>query len=184
MNKQSKRVLGLFVRYFSLLLIGVGNLYIFYKFLTPLTIRSVSSILSIFSRVSTNANYIIFKGTIIHIVPACVAGAAFFLLFLLLFSTAEIKPLKRFYALITSLAILFIFNILRIISLAYLIKTPYFQSVHWIFWHLLSTILVVLIWIFIIKIYKIKDIPVYSDIVYLKGLIKKPKEKTKRKKKH
>ncbi|MFH1291175.1 MAG: hypothetical protein ABIH79_01305 [archaeon] len=96
MNKQSKRILGLFSRYFILLLAGMGNLYIFYKILTPLTVQSVGVILSLFTKTITVGNLILVKGVIIEIVPACVAGAAFYLMFLLIFSTAEVKPKKDY----------------------------------------------------------------------------------------
>ena len=184
MNRQSKRIMGLFARYIFILLLGTGNLYLFYKILTPLTIQTVSRILAIFSPVIVADNLIRFNGLMIEIVPACVAGAAFFLLLLLILSTAEIKPLKRTIIIIISMLALFILNILRIIILAGLAKTSYFEIVHWTSWHIISTLFVVGIWFAMVKIYKIKSIPIYSDIIYLQGLIKKPKKKSKRKKKH
>ena len=184
MNKQSKRILGLFARYISLIILGAGNLYLFYKILTPLTIRTISLILSIFSPTTVADNFISFKGLMIEIVPACVAGAAFFLLLLIILSTAEIKPMKRTFIIIISMVALFILNILRIIILALLARTAYFQISHWTFWHIISTLFVVGIWFAMVKIYKIKSIPFYSDVMYLQGLIKKPKKKSKRKKKH
>ena len=182
MNKQSKRIIGLFTRYFLLLLAGIGNLYIFYKILTPITVKFSGTILSFFVKTTIIGNMILTKGVIIEIVPACVAGAAFYLLFLLIFSTAEVKPKKRFFALITAIAILFILNILRITFLTLIVDKAYFPATHWILWHLASTIFVVAIWFFIIKIYKIKSIPIYSDIKYLASLIKSQKKSKRRKK--
>ena len=184
MNKQSKRITGLFARYISMLLLGVGNLYLFYKILTPLTIRTVSGILAIFNPVTVADNLIRFNGTMIEIIPACVAGAAFFLLIFLILSTAEIKPKKRTLIIISSLLTLFILNILRIIILAGIAKTSYFQVAHWISWHIISTLFVVGIWFAAVKIYKIKSIPVYSDLKYVQNLVKKPRKKSKRSKKH
>jgi exosortase/archaeosortase family protein len=182
--KQYPRVIGLFARYLALLILGIGNLYLFYKILTPLTIRTISVILNIFSPVTVSDNIIRFNGILIEIIPACVAGAAFFLLLFLILSSAEIKPGKRSLLIILSMLFLFILNILRIILLAFVSRSDYFGTAHWISWHILSTIFVVGIWFALVKIYKIKSIPVYSDVLYLKGLIKKPRKKPRRSKKH
>ena len=183
MNKQPKRLLGLFARYISLIILGLGNLYLFYKVLTPATIKSVATILSIFGKSMIIGNIVIHNGTVIEIISACVAGAAFYLLFILILSTAEITPKKRAMALITATLMLFVLNVLRIVFLALISSTLYFELIHWIFWHLISTIFVVLVWIITIKIYKIKSIPVYSDIKYIKFLIN-PAKNTKRHKKN
>lgn len=183
MNKQSRRIIGLFTRYFLLLLAGMGNLYIFYKILTPITVRSAGAIISLFTRTTVIENMIFAKGVIIEIVPSCVAGAAFYLLFLLIFSTAEVKPKKRFMAIMTATAILFLLNITRITFLTLIVDKAYFPITHWVLWNLASTIFVVAIWFFIVKIYQIKQIPVYSDIKYLASLIK-PQKKSKRSKKN
>ena len=183
MDKQSKRIIGLFTRYFLLLLAGMGNLYIFYKILTPLTIKSAGAIISLFTKTTIIGNMIFTKGVIIEIVPSCVAGAAFYLLFLLIFSTAEVKPKKRFMVIITATAILFLLNIFRITFLTLIVDKAYFLLTHWILWNLASTIFVVAIWFSIVKIYKIKSIPVYSDIKYLASLVK-PRKKSKRSKKN
>ncbi len=173
----------MFFRYFLLLLAGIGNLYIFYKILTPMTIVAVETILSFFTRVTVADNLMFVGGIFIEIVPACVAGAAFYLLFFLIFSTAEVKPKKRFFALITAIAMLFSLNIIRIVFLALIVDNVYFSLVHWVLWHIASTILVVAVWFLIVKMYKIKSIPIYSDLKYLNSL-KKSRKKSKRKKKN
>ena len=182
MDKQSKKILGLFARYFSILLIGSGNLYIIYKTLTPLTVHILNAILSIFTDTILSGNIIHLEEIAIEIIPACVAGSAFYLLLLLLFSTGDVKPEIRAKAIITSFAALFTLNILRVLILIPMANASYFEAVHWVFWHLISTIFVVSIWIGIVKIYKIKTIPIYSDVKYIKSLIKV--KKSKRKKKH
>jgi len=181
MNKQSKRIIGLFARYISILFLCVGNLYLFYKILTPLTIKTVSTLLAIFSPTTVADNVIYFKGIIIEIVPACVVGAAFLLLLSLILSTAEIKPQKRAVIIFISMLTLYLINIIRIIILTLLVKSSYFQTAHWIFWHIISTLFVAAIWFAMVKIYKIKSIPVYSDIMYIQGLVKKPKRSKKHK---
>ncbi len=183
MNKQSKKIFGLFFRYSAILLLGIGNLYIIYKILTPLTIHTINKILLIFTD-TTLADNIIFTTKIgIEIVPACVAGSAFYLLFLLLLSTADIKPKTRAKAILTAFAMFFTLNIIRILILIPLANTSYFEVVHWIFWHIISTLFVIGVWFSVVKIYKIKSIPIYTDFKYLKSLIN-PVKKSKRKKKH
>jgi len=183
MDKNSKKITNLFSRYIALVLLGLGNLYLFYLILTPTTIHTVNTILSIFIHTTLINNFIITATNIIEIVPACVAGAAFYLLLFLIFTTADIKPRTRFLATITALISFFILNIIRIVILFFLTNNTYFSTIHWIFWHLISTIFVIAIWLSVIKIYKIKSIPVYSDFKYLKGLIKSGKN-SKRSKKH
>lgn len=183
MNKHSKKLLGLFSRYFAMLLIGAGNLYIFYKILTPLTIHVINIILSIFMDTRL-INNIIFTGKMgIEIIPACIAGSAFYLLFVLILSTANIKPKIRIKAVLTAFTIFFTLNIIRILILIPLTNISSFEIIHWIFWHVISTLFVVATWFGVVKIYKIKSIPVYTDLKYLKDLTK-PVKKSKRKKKH
>ena len=177
MNKQSKRIIGMFARYFALLLIGSGNLYVIYAILTPLTVRVTTAVVSIFTPTTLVGNLIGTAGVTIEIIPACVAGAAFYLLLILTLSTPNVKPITRTKAILTAIAILFALNITRILILIPLIKSNYFQTIHWLTWHVASTIFVVATWLVIIKIYKIKSIPIYSDIKYLSNTIKNPKRK-------
>ena len=183
MDKQSNKIIGLFARYLALFLVGM-NIYFFRdKILTPLTLHTSNKILSIFSPTTVADNIIKFRGVMIEIVPACVAASAFFLLLFLILATSEIKPGKRSLVIILSMLSLFVLNILRIVLLAILTRTVYFELAHWTFWHLISTLFVVGIWFTMVKVYKIKSIPAYSDVMYLKGLIK-PRKKSKRSKKH
>jgi exosortase/archaeosortase family protein len=177
MKQLSKRIIGIFARYFTLLLIGTSNLYIIYAVLTPLTIYVTTAILSIYATPTLIGNSIDLTGVTIEIAPACVAGAAFYLLLILTLSVPDVKPITRIKAIMTALAILFALNIIRILALIPLIKTAHFETIHWIFWHLASTIFVVATWIAIITIYKIKSIPIYSDLKYLAKSIKKSKRK-------
>ncbi len=184
MDKESKKIIGLFSRYIVIILAGLGNLYLFYKILTPITIVVLRWAISIFTTPVFTNNFIFIKGiAIIEIVPACIAGAAFYLLFILIFSSADIEPIKRLYAAITAFAILFVLNILRILLLIPMIRLSYFAVLHWTFWHLLSTVFVLAAWFAVVKIYKIKSIPGYSDLKYMKSLMQSGK-KTKRKKKN
>ncbi|MBT6690130.1 pacearchaeosortase [archaeon] len=170
MQNQAKKILSLFMRYIAIIAIGLGNLYILYKVLTPLTIHATNSILSLFTRTSLAGNIIHIRNAIIEIAPPCVAASAFFLLIALILSTSNIKPKTRAYAILAATATLFTLNITRILLLIPFIGQPYFETLHWIFWHLISIVLVLVTYLTIIKTYKIKSIPVYSDFKYLKSL--------------
>lgn len=166
-----KELQSIIFRYALIILAGLGNLYIFYKILTPLTIKAVSSILATQGQVFVKGTSIITEQITILLVPACIAGAAFYLLFILIFSTPNIKPIKRIQILVFSFVALFILNLARIILLFSIFDQTYFAVVHWIFWHLISTVFVVGIWLFIVKINKIKSVPIYSDLKYLLKII-------------
>lgn len=165
-NLQLKYIL---LRYVILLLIGLSNLYIFYLIFKPLTIYPVYFLLNIFSEVSLYGNVLSFaNGTSIQLVNACIAGAAYYLLLILNLSTPNIKFNKRLKMIIYSFASLLILNILRIFILTNLFVSgfAFFDFTHKLFWYLLSIVFVIGIWFIQIKIYKIKEIPFYSDLKY------------------
>ena len=174
MKDGDKKVINLFLRYIFMIILGLGNLVVFYEFLTPLTVKSIQGILSIFyDSVDTIGSWIYFNGISVEIIPACVAGAAFYLLFILIFSTPGIKPRDRAYVVLYSFALLFIFNIIRILFLITMFGISYFETIHWIFWNIISTIVVVGIWFYMVKKFNIKETPVYSDVRYIKSLTKR-----------
>lgn len=168
MRKEDKsKLIGIVIRYLFLLLIGLPNLFLFYFILTPLTIYPVYFLLKIFFNVSLYGNVLfIVNSTSVQIVNACIAGAAYYLLLILNLSTPKIKVKKRikmiFYSFISLLAL----NIFRIFILVILLTSDFafFDLTHKLFWYLLSIIFVVGIWLVQVRIYKIKEIPFYSDI--------------------
>jgi len=175
--RETKFLIGMFFRYLTLLFLGTSNLYIIYKILTPLTIHTTTTILSIFTTPTLVGNLIQTTKATIEIAPACVAGSAFYLLLILILSSANIKPITRTKTILTALILLFTLNVLRILILIPLIRWPHFQTIHWTIWHFASTIFVVATWLAVIKMFKIKSIPIYSDIKYLINSTKKPKRK-------
>ena len=168
----NKKIIGLFSRYLIILLLGTGKLYLIYKVLTPLTIQTTNTLLNVFTQTTLRENIIYFGQIIIEIAPSCVAGSAFYLLLILLFTTADVNIKTRVTAILTAITILFALNITRILILAFLTTSPNFETIHWIFWNIVSTVFVVATYIATIKLYKIKSIPIYSDFKYLKSLTK------------
>jgi len=182
MKKDSKKTINLFSRYIAILIFGAGNLYLIYKIFTPLTVHTTNLFLKIFTQTTLVGNTIHLNQSIIEIAPPCVVGSAFYLLLVLFFSVADVKPKTRTYAILTALSVFFALNIIRILILTPLIATTYFETIHWMFWHVISTLFVAGTYIVTVKTYKIKSIPFYSDIKYLKSLAS-PKPKYRRKKK-
>jgi hypothetical protein len=167
MDNQIKSIFEIFSRYLLIIVLGLGNLYLFYKFLTPLTISVLDSILSLSGDSLVIGNSIHFKRVIFEIIPACIAGSAFYLMFILVFSTRGIIFRKRLAVLLSSFVLLFSFNMARLVFLVSIVRASYFQVVHWLLWNFVSVIFVVGIWILMVYLFRLKSIPIYSDLKYL-----------------
>lgn len=177
-KNNSSDISNILVRYFILVLIALPGLVIFYSIFTPLTVYPVYFLLGLFFDVVLLSKiHLLINNIPIELIPACIAGSAYYLLLVLNLSTPKIKLKKRVYAILFSFAAFLILNILRIFILSSLAVTgsSYFNATHTIFWYGFSTIIVVGIWFVEVKIYKIKKIPFYSDMkfLYKKSLIKK-----------
>lgn len=170
MKKTNKFIISLFARYLILIVFGL-SLPLFYKILTPLTLHPTNFILNLFYKSFLFSNYLIINSTLIEIIPACIAGSAYFLL-LILNLTTEMKTKQRIYSVSFSLTALLLINILRIsiLSLMLIKETAYFDITHKIFWYALSILFVVGIWFLTVYLFKIKHIPIYSDIKKLKNI--------------
>ena len=166
----------LLLRY--LILLGLMfTLPLIYKILTPLTVQGTALLLKLFYQVSISGDIIaIFPNTIIQIIAPCVAGSAYLLL-LILNLTLPMKLKTRVYSILFSTFLLFILNTLRIFILTVLLvnNSQFFDFTHKLFWYVLSTVFVIGIWFLTAFLFKIKQIPVYSDIKYLIDNIKKRK---------
>lgn len=170
MKKEGKRLLGLSIRYCILILLAIPNLFIFYFIFTPLTLYPVYFLLNLFFETILMKNIIILSGTLpIELIPACIAGAAYYLLLILNLSTPGIKINKRIKMILISLITLLILNILRIffLSIVAYSGSPLFDITHKIFWYLISTLFVVGIWFWQVNKFKIKEIPIFSDLKFL-----------------
>ena len=163
------------LRYMFLIAFSLFNLGIFYFIFTPLTIYPVYFILNLSFEPILIENIIILQGVAIELIPACIAGAAYYLLFMLNLSTPDIKISKRIKMLVFAFGTFLILNVFRIIILTLLTMkgSSWFELTHIIFWYFLSTALVIGIWFTEVKIFKIKDIPFYSDIKFLYSKILK-----------
>jgi exosortase/archaeosortase family protein len=162
----SKEVLGLITRYGLLIILAIPNLNLFYLIFTPLTVYPVFFIIKfLYGAVYLPGNIIFFKGYYASIVPACVAGAAYYLLLILNLSTPMNLRKRSISIIILIISFLFL-NILRITIFAMLfsIGYKYFDLTHTLTWYIGSTLLVALIWFGNVYTLKIESIPVYTDI--------------------
>lgn len=141
------------------------------KIIYPATIHSSSIILNFIGIKSfIFSPYLITLNNNIRFSEACAIISAYFLLLLLVVLTKDISFKKRLKIFLIGSIVLFIINIIRILVLIYILETrgfDSFQQTHDIIWLVLGSILVSLTWIGLIRHYKIKAIPIYSDIKYL-----------------
>jgi len=171
-------MLFLIGRYISLVLLGLFNLGIFYFVFTPLTVYPVFGVLRIFDSSARllAGNTLFFGGLYAAIIPACVAGAAYYLL-VILNLTSPMSVKTRIRSLAFLMFAFLILNIVRILVFAMLLTFgyEYFDIAHNLSWYFGSTILVILIWFSNVWMFKIRSIPIYTDIKDVFEDVIKPK---------
>lgn len=176
MNKLS----DLIIRYAILLILGLNGLFIIYFLISPITIYLSFFALNIISNATLSGNSIFFRGIQINLIPACIAGSAYYLLLILNLTTPMDKK-TRTKSLLFIIGLFFILNILRIIvfSILFSNKYSYFDFAHESTWYIGSTILIMVIWFANVRIFKINHIPIYSDmrLIYKESESKKIKSK-------
>jgi exosortase/archaeosortase family protein len=171
--KKEKQVKHLIIRYLILFMLAIPNFWLFYAIFTPLTIYTSFFLLDLFFNSALVGNAIFISGRqSIEIIPACVAVLAYYLLFFLNLSIPKIKAKKRIQMIAFSFSALFIANVLRIffLSLLFINESAFFDITHRIFWYFVSIILVIAIWFTEVKLFNLKDIPVFTDLNFLKQI--------------
>ena len=163
-KKDIKSFISVFERYLILIVLGIF-LFIFYKIFSPLTIWPSYFLLKFFYNASLSGNFILLDGARIEIIDACVAGSAYYLL-LILNLTTKMTLTKRFYSIVFSFSSFLVLNILRIffLSILFIENFAFFDITHKLFWYALSIVFVIGIWFLTTWIFKIREIPVYSEI--------------------
>jgi exosortase/archaeosortase family protein len=169
MKKVSRQFLDIVTRYFILIFLALPGFAIFYFVFAPLTIYPTYFLLSLFFDVSLMGNIIFINKIPIELIGACIAGSAYYLLSILNLSTPKIKLQKRVKMIFLSFGIFLIINILRIflMSVLFMSGSSFFDITHRLFWYIGSIVFVVGIWFSEVKLFKIKEIPFYSDIKFL-----------------
>lgn len=155
------RIIILFLIPYSLLKIIIA----------PITIYLSYYLLKLFGeKVILLPPFLIMNQAIIKFIPACAAISAYYLLMLLVLLTKDIKPIVRMKMFLTGSLIILAINTLRITALLVILSyygLNLFESIHMFFWILIGSVFVALVWIFLVKKYKIKAVPIYSDLKYL-----------------
>lgn len=111
----------------------------------------------------------------INIVKYCVTASAYYLLTILCIITMGIALWKRILMFLIGSALIFGMNIARIVILIIILlnNQGVFQSAHFMFGLLLSVGYVALIWFLLSLLFKVKTLPVISDIRFLtEGMFK------------
>jgi len=173
MKKDSIRALYNVLLRYGLIIFSVFLIPLFYILLKPLTVNSLYFITHFFYNVAVNESVLTFfiSGTSfnIEIIDACVAGSAFFLLLILNLSTKGIGLVKRIYLFFFDALLLFLVNLVRLMVIIplYLQESAFFPIAHQIFWYGLSILFVIIIWLFGAWVFRIREIPVYSDVFWI-----------------
>ncbi|PIO08811.1 hypothetical protein COU59_00145 [Candidatus Pacearchaeota archaeon CG10_big_fil_rev_8_21_14_0_10_34_12] len=171
-NKKDKlQFSDVITRYVVLVAVAIPNLWLFYFVFTPLTIYPIYYVLGQFFPVSLLSSKILLINhqLPIEFIEACIAGAAYYFLLILNLSTPQIKLSDRIKMIFLSFFLLLTVNVIRITTLILMIyhDVAFFNVTHLLFWYLLSTVFVIAIWFFEVKLFKIKNIPFYSDLKFL-----------------
>ncbi len=163
MEKRGIWLMGL--RY-VLIIVAIFALPLFYEVLRPVTTFLSYGLMRLFYYAQLSGNFISIQGYSIEIIDACVAGIAYFLLIVLNLSTRLIGPLKRIWLFLFTSVVFLIVNVIRIFLMTVLLvnKSGWFDTAHLVFWYALSIVFVFLIWVLSIKVFRIREIPVYSDV--------------------
>ena len=168
MKRDARNKFFLIIPRYLLLLGLMFTLPLIYKIFTPLTVYSTAFLLKLFYSIVVFGNLLLINSTQIEIIPSCVAGSAYLLL-LILNLTISMEFKKRIFSILFCFISLFIINVLRIFILSVLLVNDFqfFDFTHKFFWYFFSTLFVVVIWFLSVKLFRIKEIPVYSDLKFL-----------------
>ncbi len=172
-----ENIVALLIRYLILILLGLRNLFLFYAIFTPLSIYPVLGILDLIydeAYLIEGTSKIFFNDIYADIIPACIAGSAYYLL-LILNLTTPMKIKRRLKSILFLFGSFLVINILRIVIFGILFSEgyKYFDLAHRSVWYFGSTILIVLIWFWNVRVFNIKEVPVYSDVKGILNSIKK-----------
>ena len=141
---------------------------VFYTIFLPLTIKGTALFLLPYHPVIVD-NLLIMRNYGFEFVEACIATAAYYLLWCLVMLTKDITIIMRIKMIGTSFVLFLAMNIIRIIMLILLAlysTQEIFDVVHLVFWQLIAGVYVAAVWFFVVRVYKVKSIPMYDDIGY------------------
>lgn len=112
----------------------------------------------------------------LRFISACTATSAYYLLSTLILLTKDIKIKEGIKMFVLGSTIILLMNIARIDILLVALAEKgidMFKSLHIFFWEAVSSLFVAGVWIILVKTFKIKNIPIISDVKILYKKIKK-----------
>ncbi len=158
------------LRYGIAIILGIFP-NVLYNVLAPVTLYLSYLGLKLFYSPELFSNALKIDHYTLNFVPACVAVSAYLLLAFLILTTAHISWKQRAKMFVLGSILILAMNIVRIVLLVTILIAygkNYFQNIHLIFWHMVASLYVVVVWIFLIKKYKINAVPVVTDFKLLK----------------
>ncbi len=167
---QSLDVRELVARYDILLILSLVQSWVFTDLFMPLTLYPLVWILNIF----TSATILPLTSTIetpvivFSLVPACIGGAAYYLLCILNIIT-PMSLQQRWKSLLFTIGTFFALNLLRLVVFVFLFNNafPFVDALHLTTWYALSILFVVGIWFSSVHLFKIKSLPLVDDFLGL-----------------
>jgi exosortase/archaeosortase family protein len=141
-----------------------------YLILSKVTIWVSYGLLFLYLPIILVDNSVIVNSVTFEFIEACIAVSAYLIFVSLALLTRNLSSKRRVKIIGIGLLSIFIVNILRIqilINVYFVFGKNYFDSIHLLFWHILSSVFVFLLWVYLTKRYKVKSIPVYTDLKYL-----------------
>lgn len=175
----NKQIFFIFVRYLLLLLLALPNLFLIYAIFTPITLYPSYWAINALYGATLSGTFIQFDGNSIELVSACIAGAAYYLLIVLNLTT-PMQSSQRWKSIFFLLLTFLILNILRIVIFTILLQNhfTYFDFAHKLVWYAGSTVFVVVLWFVNVLLFRIKNVPVYTDahLIFKEILRIKPKK--------
>jgi len=121
-------------------------------------------------------NYMIINNTLLRFIPACIGASAYCFLLVIILLTKDIKLKTRINLFLLGSLLILMLNIIRIEVLIYVLMkygSDLFRAARESFWLFISGVYVAIVWLFLAWKFKIKAIPVYSDLKYLFEKLKK-----------
>lgn len=149
---------------------------IFYLIFSPLTLFWSYYFLKLFiPGVMLIGTKLITIGNTFSFVPACTAASAYLLLALLILLTKGMSWMRRIELFVWGSLGILAFNIFRIelLLLFFFNVSSAYSTLHLLFWKFLSTLFVFLLWIMMTKRFKIRNVPIYSDLKYILSKFKR-----------
>lgn len=171
-----------FGRYVKILVVRYGlalylslNVEVLYSLFSGPTLNLTFAILNLFYDATLNGEVISVAGHTLRFIPACVAAAAYLLLSILILLTKDLDFWMIVKLFLAGSLLIFAMNIIRLEMLMFVLLEfgkDYFDTLHLFFWKIVASVYVALVWVFLVYRFRIKEVPLYSDLRFLVNRIK------------